>query len=598
MPRIETVFSFGGSTSSPSSSPGSENASSLPTMIVGTKSVLQQLDLAQLVHGDTPSPDATTTTTTALLSAVLNQCSSSGGTASTFLSLQQQQQQQQQPNKNGDDGSSSVPPLPALQQVYLTTIPETPSRNLHPWSVHAITKSIQSSALVAQRQQQGGCRLIFCGGASSPLPTGALVVATAKAWAVTAYSRKTTTPNETTKDDDDKATAHPYTVHVSFVAVEQPHESTSPTPLNQNQLLRSFATLPVSPRQDEQWQAVCAGIHLAARLVDMPPCELTTTAYAKECAAIVDRLNAKDTSNTPAAAASVTLSETVGDELRDRGYGGLYAVGQAATCPPRLIVLEYTPPSSSSTTPVPLETIALVGKGIVYDTGGLSLKTKDGMPGMKMDMGGSAALLGAFFAAVAMGHEQHRIVLVLCVAENAIGPTAFRNDDILTMYSNKTVEINNTDAEGRLVLADGVAHATRHCHNPVLVVDMATLTGAQLVTTGRTFGAVLANGEDWQARAVAAGKASGDLLWPLLYAPELLLSEFDSKVADMKNSVKDRSNAQSSCAGHFIEAHIHPDYKGGWIHIDMAGPVERDGRGTGYGVGLVLALLNVPGFLE
>jgi probable aminopeptidase NPEPL1 len=163
------------------------------------------------------------------------------------------------------------------------------------------------------------------------------------------------------------------------------------------------------------------------------------------------------------------------------------------------------------------------------------------------------------------------------------------------MYSGKTVEINNTDAEGRLVLGDGVAYATRHVESLDLVLDMATLTGAQLVTTGRTHGAVLANTAALERHAVAAGLASGDVVHPLLYAPELLLKEFESKVADLKNSVADRNNGQSSCAGHFIEAHLSPTYRGGYLHVDMAGPVEREGRATAYGVALVLALLQLPG---
>mmetsp|Transcript_25842 Transcript_25842/g.48156 ORF Transcript_25842/g.48156 Transcript_25842/m.48156 type:complete len:252 (-) Transcript_25842:104-859(-) len=251
--------------------------------------------------------------------------------------------------------------------------------------------------------------------------------------------------------------------------------------------------------------------------------------------------------------------------------------------------MTYDPPGE------PTDTVALVGKGIVYDTGGLSLKPKDGMCGMKGDMGGAAGTFGGFFAAAQLGATQ-KIHLILCLAENAIGPGAFRNDDILTIYSGKTVEVNNCDAEGRLVLADGVAHATKHFDGLNLVVDMATLTGAQLVATGKKHAGILANTADLERKAVDAGIRSGDLCFPLLYAPELLKSEFKSKVADMKNSVKDRSNAQSSCAGHFIEDHLAADYKGGWLHVDMAGPSDKEERGTGYGVGLILSLLDIRGF--
>ena len=147
-----------------------------------------------------------------------------------------------------------------------------------------------------------------------------------------------------------------------------------------------------------------------------------------------------------------------------------------------------------------------------------------------------------------------------------------------------------------LVLGDGVAHATKHIEDLDLIVDMATLTGAQLVATGKKHAGILANKEEVGTRALDAGKHSGDLCYPLLYAPELLMDEFKSEVADMKNSVKDRSNAQTSCAGHFIEAHLDKSYEGGWLHVDMAGPGTDGQRGTGYGVGLVLSLLEAPGF--
>lgn len=217
------------------------------------------------------------------------------------------------------------------------------------------------------------------------------------------------------------------------------------------------------------------------------------------------------------------------------------------------------------------------------------------MGGMKHDMGGAAGLVAGFLSAAELGVKK-KVHCILCLAENAIGPTAFRNDDILSMYSGKTVEVNNCDAEGRLVLGDGVAHATKHIENLDLVVDMATLTGAQLVATGKKHAGILANKEDVEKRAMECGMHSGDLCFPLLYAPELLMDEFKSEVADMKNSVKDRSNAQTSCAGHFIEQHLDESYEGGWLHVDMAGPGSDGERGTGYGVGLVLSLLEAPGF--
>jgi probable aminopeptidase NPEPL1 len=210
-------------------------------------------------------------------------------------------------------------------------------------------------------------------------------------------------------------------------------------------------------------------------------------------------------------------------------------------------------------------------------------------------MGGSAGVLGGFKAAVELKIPK-KITLILGIVENAIGPDSVRNDDILTMYSGKSVEINNTDAEGRLVLADCVAHASKHIDGADIILDMATLTGAQLVTTGKKHAGILAKTAQLEKRIFDCGLMSGDLCYPMLYAPELLKSEFASKVADMKNSVKDRGNAQSSCAGHFIESHLDASYQGDWVHIDMAGPGTKNERATGYGVALVLGLLQAPGF--
>ena len=171
-----------------------------------------------------------------------------------------------------------------------------------------------------------------------------------------------------------------------------------------------------------------------------------------------------------------------------------------------------------------------------------------------------------------------------------MGPESTRPDDILHMYSGKTVEVNNTDAEGRLVLADGVAYASKHL-KPHVIVDLATLTGAQLMATGRKHAAIMSNHEGLESSAVIAGRESGDLVHPIPYCPEFFRGEFKSKVADMKNSVKDRMNAQTSFAGQFIGNHLNK-YKGQWLHVDIAGPSTSRERGTGYGVALLLRLFK------
>ncbi|KAJ3160666.1 putative aminopeptidase npepl1 [Geranomyces michiganensis] len=327
---------------------------------------------------------------------------------------------------------------------------------------------------------------------------------------------------------------------------------------------------------EEQYRKIgniADSIRLAARLTDMPCSELNTTTYIAEVKEAIKDI-------------PTIKSEIIsGEELATRGFGGIYGVGKAAEEPPALVVLTYTPEKKTiENKPV------FVGKGIVYDTGGLSLKSGTGMCGMKGDMGGSAACFGAILAA-AKNNYGGSLTAVLCLAENAIGHKAQRPDDIVTMYSGKTVELNNTDAEGRLVLGDGVAYATRDL-KATHVIDIATLTGAQLMNTGKKHAAILSRDEDFERAVYAAGQTSGDWCFAIIYAPEVLKKEFDSKFADMRNSVGDRANAQCSCAGLFIESHLEEGWTGKWVHVDIAGPAHKDQRATGFGVALLLAALE------
>eukprot|EP00834_Sanchytrium_tribonematis_P007093 NODE_593_length_5604_cov_0.739691.p3 type:complete len:268 gc:universal NODE_593_length_5604_cov_0.739691:4242-5045(+) len=225
---------------------------------------------------------------------------------------------------------------------------------------------------------------------------------------------------------------------------------------------------------------------------------------------------------------------------------------------------------------------------ILYNLGGLSIKGTANMCSMKSDMGGSAACVGALLNIV-KSKVPKNVHAVLCLAENAVDSHSYKNDDVFTLYSGKTVEINNTDAEGRLVLADGVAHASKNLKANV-IVDIATLTGAQMVATGMNHAGLLSNEAELEAHFIEAGKAVGELLHPLLYCPELLMSEFDSKIADFKNSVKDRMNASSSCAGHFVESNIVGSSR--WVHLDIAGPSFKSDRGTGFGSALLFQAVS------
>lgn len=313
-------------------------------------------------------------------------------------------------------------------------------------------------------------------------------------------------------------------------------------------------------------------IQMAARIVDAPCNFMNTTAFVNEAKVVAAELG-------------IEPFIVSGEELNAKGFGGIYGVGKASDHPPALVVLSHCPPDASLT-------IAWCGKGIVYDTGGLSIKGKTTMPGMKRDCGGAAAILSAFKAAVKRGFNQN-LHCVLCLAENSVGPLATRPDDVHILYSGRSVEINNTDAEGRLVLGDGVAYASKDLKADI-ILDMATLTGAQGVSTGKYHGAVLTNNETWEKASTFAGRMSGDLTHPIVYCPELHFSEFNSAIADMKNSVADRSNAQSSCAGLFIGSHLQGafNFPGVWVHVDMAYPVHSGERATGYGVALLLVLFG------
>ena len=327
-------------------------------------------------------------------------------------------------------------------------------------------------------------------------------------------------------------------------------------------------------------QNLIDNVRNAARLVDVPCNLMNTVVFEQEARQVVSDLNDP----------RVTIEVFQEDELKERGMGLIYSVGQSSPegQRSRMAILKLQNGDN-------LKNVAWVGKGIVYDTGGLSLKTPTFMAGMKKDCGGAAGLLFAFKQAVQNGFNQN-LYCILCLAENSVGPLATRPDDIITAYSGQTIEINNTDAEGRLVLGDGVHYATKDLKADICL-NMCTLTGAQKIIAGQQHAAVMSNRYEYEAKLVQAGKESGDHCFPMLYAPDLLIKEFESPCADLKNSVNSRVNAPSSCAGHFIESHLlgGSKYSGAWIHIDMSAccrsiyDVERH---NGYGVSLMQKLFR------
>ncbi|XP_066521145.1 probable aminopeptidase NPEPL1 [Hoplias malabaricus] len=419
-----------------------------------------------------------------------------------------------------------------LNVAAVAALPSRVSRHNSPSAAHFLTRLVRTCL------PAGNQRLIVMVCERSDVFASACAIARA----FPLFSRRTTSSRRTEKKG----------VMVEFIIVGQ-----------DNGPLESSTLECVSNAAD--------GVRLAARIVDTPCSEMNTDHFLEEIRAVGNELG-------------ITPKVIRGEELKQKGFGGIYGVGKAAEHPPALVVLSYSPPSGAT------QTIAWVGKGIVYDTGGLSIKGKTTMPGMKRDCGGAAAILGAFKVAVKQGFKDN-LHAVFCLAENAVGPAATRPDDIHTLYSGKTVEINNTDAEGRLVLSDGVVYASKDLGADI-ILDMATLTGAQGVSTGKYHAAVMTNSDQWEAACVRAGRSSGDLAHPLVYCPELHFSEFTSAVADMKNSVADRENAQSSCAGLFIGSHLGFDWPGVWVHVDIASPVHAGERATGFGVALLLALFG------
>jgi len=269
-------------------------------------------------------------------------------------------------------------------------------------------------------------------------------------------------------------------------------------------------------------------------------------------------------------------------ELERRGMGAILAVGQGSVHPPRLIVLEHGATAARKKR----GTLALVGKAITFDSGGLSIKPAMGMPDMKHDMSGAAAVFGAMRAIALLDLPIH-VVGLLTAAENMPSGTAYRPSDIIETASGQTVEIVNTDAEGRLVLADALHHAVT-TYSPDAMVDIATLTGAAMMAFGAHASAGLGNDEALLEEVRAAGLRTGETVWPMP-----LLSEHEkamrSKVADWKNSAG--GSAGISTAAAFLRGFVGDTP---WVHLDIAGSgmtSERTplhvGGGTGVGVRLL-----------
>ncbi|HEY7718311.1 MAG TPA: leucyl aminopeptidase family protein [Pedococcus sp.] len=279
-------------------------------------------------------------------------------------------------------------------------------------------------------------------------------------------------------------------------------------------------------------------------------------------------------------------------DLRREGFGGLLAVGGGSATPPRLVQLDWEPEGAGATTP----RVVLVGKGITFDSGGLNVKPADGMAAMKTDMAGSAVVLAVLAACRDLG-VRVRVTGLLALAENAVDGAAYRPGDVVTQYGGRTVEIGNTDAEGRIVMADALAYADRHL-DPDVLVDVATLTGAARVALARSLAPVYATDDDLGAALVRAGEATGEGLWPMPLVDDYRRL-LDSDVADISHIAGLGGGGGSITAALFLR-----EFAGGrrWAHLDVAGTGRSDvDRGllskgaTGFGARLLLTWLEEMG---
>lgn len=320
-------------------------------------------------------------------------------------------------------------------------------------------------------------------------------------------------------------------------------------------------------------EATAAAVHGTRDLVNTSPNLLYPASFAERAAKAV-----KGT--------KVAIKVLDEKQLRDGGYGGLTGVGQGSARPPRLVRLSYSPSRAK-------RKVALVGKGITFDSGGLSLKPPKSMETMKSDMAGAAAVLHTVLAAAAL-ELPVAVTGWLALAENLPSATAQRPSDVITIRGGKTVEVLNTDAEGRLVLADALVAAGEE--KPDLLVDIATLTGAQMVALGSQVGAVMGTDAERSTVAEAASRA-GEQFWPMPL-PEELRASLNTPTADLAN-IGERMGGML-VAGLFLK-----EFTAGlpWAHLDIAGPAFNEGGarhyvpkgGTGMGVRTLVELLHAVG---
>jgi len=283
----------------------------------------------------------------------------------------------------------------------------------------------------------------------------------------------------------------------------------------------------------------------------------------------------------------MTLKVFDREEFTEMGMGGLAGVAQGTDEPPKFIVVEYN--NGGDEKPK-----VIVGKGLTFDSGGISIKPASKMDEMKYDMCGSTVVLGVLHA-LAILKPKINVVGIIPSTENLVGAKAFKPGDILTAYNGKTIEVLNTDAEGRLILADGLSYASKH-YDPEFIIDFATLTGAVVVTLGHVATGVMGTDEKLMRKVKESSKSTGEKVWELPLWPEYC-KQIKSDIADVKN-MGSAGQAGSIAAGAFLKEFVEEDIP--WVHFDIAGTawgakpssVDPKGSATGVGIRLVLDMLE------
>ena len=319
-------------------------------------------------------------------------------------------------------------------------------------------------------------------------------------------------------------------------------------------VLSPFARQTTATRAVERAATVTRAVNTARDWVNTPPGDLRPPAFA-------------DAIGTHA---GDTVKVSIWDEKRlaRERCGGILGVGVGSDAPPRLVSLTYDPPGAK-------QHLALVGKGITFDSGGLSLKPGASMQTMKLDMAGAAAIVTATVAIAELGLPI-KVTAFACLAENMPSGTATRPGDVLSMRNGTTVEVLNTDAEGRLVLADGLVLATEG--KPDHIVDVATLTGACIVALGDNTTGILGNDDEFRDLVFDASKTSGESMWPLPIAEEMKEKVTSSSVADLRQH-NPKPAGGTLFAAAFLREFVDDT---SWVHLDIAGPSFNEGSASGY----------------